>query len=49
MDLPAQEIQIAREHSTYSWFSFEEALAKLHFESNKIAITELNNELLISL
>lgn len=49
VELPTQDIQIAREHSTYAWFSFEEALTKLHFESNKIALTELNHELLISL
>jgi dATP pyrophosphohydrolase len=41
-----QDIQLSPEHSTFAWFSFEEANQKLRYDSNRTALWELNQRLL---
>lgn len=38
-------IKISREHTTYQWFAFAEAIEKLKWDSNKTALWELNYRL----
>lgn len=40
-----RNIKISQEHSEYKWFSFEEAIGKLKWDSNKNALWELNHRL----
>src|SRR5262249_55905464 len=39
------EISLAHEHLEVAWLTFEEALARLVWESNRIALRELNGRL----
>jgi|ERR1017187_9143313 dATP pyrophosphohydrolase len=41
-----QEIRLSSEHSTFAWFSFEEANQKLKYDGNRTALWELNQRLL---
>jgi len=41
-----QEIRLSPEHSTFAWFSVEEAKQKLKYDSNRTALWELNQRLL---
>ena len=41
-----QEIRLSPEHSTFAWFSIEEANQKLKYDSNRTALWELNQRLL---
>ncbi|OQY39045.1 MAG: hypothetical protein B6226_02635 [Candidatus Cloacimonetes bacterium 4572_65] len=36
------EVKISSEHSEYCWVGFEKALSMLKYESNKVALMELN-------
>ncbi len=36
------EIRLSREHTHYRWVSYEEALRRLHWDSNRNALWELN-------
>lgn len=40
-----EEISISHEHTKFQWFSFEEAIEKLKWDSNKTALWELNYRL----
>ncbi len=48
VQLQTKLIKIQKEHSKYLWLPFLKALNKLNFESNKLAINELNKKLLES-
>lgn len=41
-----RKITLSKEHSAYKWCEYSEAINFLHFESNKIALWELNQRLL---
>lgn len=42
----AEEIKISHEHRQFGWFSYAEAYDKLDYESNRVALWELNCRLL---
>jgi dihydroneopterin triphosphate diphosphatase len=46
VELKDKKIKISPEHSTYQWFSYEEAREKLEWDSNKSALWELNYRIL---
>lgn len=46
VDADEQEVRLSPEHSTFAWFSFEEAEQKLKYDSNRTALWELNQRLL---
>lgn len=41
-----KEIKISSEHTNYDWFSYKEAIELLRWDSNKVALWELNQRLL---
>jgi dATP pyrophosphohydrolase len=41
-----REIRLSPEHSTFAWFSFEDAEKKLRYDGNRTALWELNQRLL---
>lgn len=43
--LNKKEIIISEEHTTYQWFSYEDAMKILKWDSNKVALWELNQRL----
>ena len=45
IELLSEELSLSDEHTDYRWLSFEEAKNVLHWESNKIALWELNHRL----
>ncbi|OHA58090.1 MAG: hypothetical protein A2571_03560 [Candidatus Vogelbacteria bacterium RIFOXYD1_FULL_44_32] len=45
IESPSKEFQISDEHTEYGWFSYEEAVGKLKYDSNKSALWELNYRL----
>jgi len=42
----SKTIKISHEHSVYKWFTYDEAMKKLKWDSNKTALWELNYRLL---
>ncbi len=46
LEVQDQDIQLSTEHTEYKWLSYSEALKKLEWQSNKIALTELNERIL---
>lgn len=46
VSLKNSDIQLSNEHQEYKWALFDEAYKKLKFDSNKIALWELNQRLL---
>lgn len=40
-----KDLEISKEHSTYEWFTYQEANELLKWDSNKVAIWELNQRL----
>ena len=42
---PSREIKFSHEHTTYRWFSFDEAFRWLKFEGNRTALWELDRRL----
>ena len=40
--LTSKTIKIGHEHSTYQWFTYEEAMKELNWDSNRTALWELN-------
>ena len=45
VDVSGQELDLSDEHDTVSWLSFKEATRRLTWESNRIALWELNERL----
>lgn len=41
-----KELEISEEHSSFGWFTYEEANQLLKWDSNKVALWELNQRLL---
>lgn len=39
------ELSISNEHTEYAWLGYEEALSRLHWESNRTALWELHHRL----
>lgn len=39
------EIQISREHTVFEWVDYDTALERLRYDSNKVALWELDNKL----
>lgn len=42
----SKDIKLSHEHTYYEWLSFDEAYERLRFDSNKVALWELNKRLL---
>lgn len=42
VELTSKTIKLSREHSIYKWFTYDEAMKKLKWDSNKTALWELN-------
>ncbi len=42
VDVTNEEIILSKEHTTYEWLTYEKAISKLTWESNKNALWELN-------
>lgn len=45
IELDSKDMKISHEHSQYRWFTFEEALKQLKWDSNKTALWELNHRI----
>ncbi|MDM5317131.1 NUDIX pyrophosphatase [Fictibacillus sp. b24] len=45
MEVLNDELTLSREHSTYKWVGYEEALIELKWDSNKTALWELNERI----
>lgn len=45
LEVADQEITLSREHSSYKWVSYDEAIEALKWDSNKTALWELNERL----
>ncbi len=45
VNVKSKKLTIGHEHTEYSWLTYEEAMNKLNWESNKKALTELNDVL----
>lgn len=45
VELKSRIIKISHEHSTYKWFTYDEAMKKLKWDSNKTALWELNHRI----
>jgi len=45
VEIASRELNIGDEHTEYSWFSFDEAMDKLKYDSNKCALWELDYRL----
>ncbi|OGH12050.1 MAG: NUDIX pyrophosphatase [Candidatus Levybacteria bacterium RIFCSPHIGHO2_01_FULL_36_15] len=46
VEITSKNLKISHEHSTYKWFTYEKALEKLNWDSNKTALWELNYRIL---
>lgn len=46
VELQSKKIEMSDEHTEYIWLSIEDAINKLHYDSNKSAIWELNQRLI---
>lgn len=42
VELTSKTLKISHEHFIYQWFTYEEAVKKLNWDSNKTALWELN-------
>lgn len=40
-----EKLIISHEHTAYTWLNYEEAIQKLYWDSNKVALRELKNKL----
>ncbi len=45
IELPDKRVKLSDEHTEYRWANYREAVELLHFDSNKIALWELDNKL----
>ncbi len=45
VEVKSQEFSLSPEHKNFKWFSYEEAMDKLKWDSNKTALWELNKRL----
>lgn len=45
VELPDEQITLSDEHTEYRWTTYAEATQLLHFDSNKVALWELDNKL----
>lgn len=45
VELASADIKIGEEHTEYRWFSFKNATEQLKYDSNKLALWELNHRL----
>ncbi|MEI6494655.1 MAG: NUDIX domain-containing protein [bacterium] len=45
LEMSTREFQLSHEHTEYLWLSFQEAMEKLKYDSNKSALWELNYRL----
>lgn len=45
IELSTEELSLSHEHTAYQWLSFDEAHKLVHWESNRIALWELNHRL----
>ncbi|MFH1900165.1 MAG: NUDIX domain-containing protein [Patescibacteria group bacterium] len=45
VEVRSKKLTIGHEHTEYGWFTYEEAINKLNWDSNKKAMTELNTKL----
>lgn len=45
IELTSKKIKLSHEHSTYKWFTYDEAMEKLNWDSNRTALWELNYRL----
>lgn len=43
--LENKELQISEEHKEYRWVTYEEAIELLRYDSNKVALWELDNKI----
>ena len=46
VEMPAGDLQLSSEHTTFRWVDYETALDLLKYDSNKTALWELNQRLL---
>ncbi len=46
VELKDPKLKLSREHTTYEWLDYEEAVKKLQWDSNRTALWELNHRLL---
>ena len=47
--LENKELQISEEHTEYRWVTYEEAIELLRYDSNKVALWELDNKIKMGL
>lgn len=45
VELPDEQITLSNEHTEYRWVTYEQAVELLHFDSNKVALWELDSKL----
>ena len=45
VELKDKKIEISSEHLEYDWVDYETARARLNYDSNRVALWELNNKL----
>ena len=45
MALEGEDLQLSAEHTAFQWLSYEDAYEQLTYDSNRIALWELNRRL----
>ena len=45
VELSSEAIKLSSEHTKYSWVDYETAIQKLKYDSNKVALWELDNKI----
>jgi len=43
--MPHKNIQLSEEHTQFAWVTYETAVQKLQYDSNKVALWELDNKI----
>jgi dATP pyrophosphohydrolase len=49
VELPNDTIKLSREHTKYEWVDYSTAIHRLKYDSNKVALWELDNKIKLNL
>jgi len=45
VELPHKNIRLSDEHTLFAWVDYHTAMARLQYDSNKVALWELDNKI----